>query len=119
MRERYERCPDYPPAMEPEGALYDGFLNNTDKIKVMAVRNADVQRLADFHPDFIDERLPELLLHYKGRNYPEALSESELVAYENYRTERLKQRLPKYIEEVNKITDDYIKEELLLYAQSL
>ncbi len=75
VRSEYEARPEFPPAEEPEGAIYEGFLNDTDRIKVAAVRNADASRLADFCPEFLDERLPELLLHYKGRNYPESLSE--------------------------------------------
>ena len=119
MRSKYEQQPEFPPAIEPEGALYDGFLNDVDRIKVAAVRNAEPGRLADFHPDFVDERLPELLLHYKGRNYPECLSESEAAEYEKYRAERLQRQLPKFMEELEKIEDDFLKEELLLYMQSL
>lgn len=119
MRSKYEQQPEFPPAIEPEGALYDGFLNDVDRIKIAAVRNAEPGRLADFHPDFVDERLPELLLHYKGRNYPECLSESEAAEYEKYRAERLQRQLPKFMEELEKIEDDFLKEELLLYMQSL
>ena len=119
MREQYENRPDFPPAVEPEGALYDGFLNDADRVKVAAVRNAEPARLADFHPDFIDERLPELLLHYKGRNYPECLSESEAKRYEEYRRARLERQLPKFMAEIEKVTDGFVKEELMLYLQSL
>ena len=89
IREEYENRPEFPLAVEPEAALYDGFLNDADRVKVSAVRNAEPSKLADFHPDFIDERLPELLLHYKGRNFPECLSEQELELYEKYRQTRL------------------------------
>lgn len=119
MREQYENRPEFPPAIEPEAALYDGFLNDTDRIKVAAVRNADATKLADFHPEFIDERLPELLLHYKGRNYPESLSESEAEKYEEYRQARLKRQATKFMIELGKMKDDFLKEELLLYMQSL
>ena len=119
MRTAHENKPDYPPAIEPEAALYDGFLNDTDRIKVAAVRNANAGKLADFHPDFHDPRLPELLLHYKGRNYPESLSETEATAYESYRTTRLERQAPTFLAELNKLTDDFLKEELLLYMQSL
>ncbi len=119
MRERYENRPEFPPAIEPEVALYEGFLNDRDRIKVSAVRNAEPSKLADFHPEFDDERLPELLLHYKGRNYPEALSDSEMEAYEMYRTERLKRQAPKFMAELEQVKDDFIKQELLLYMQSL
>ena len=119
MRSEYENRPEFPRALEPEEALYDGFLNDTDKIKVSAVRNAEAGKLADFHPEFVDDRLPGLLLHYKGRNYPETLSESEMEAYESYRRARLERQVPRFMQELEKVTDDYLKEELLLYLQSL
>lgn len=119
VRNEYEDRPEFPPAVEPEAALYDGFVNETDKVKVAAVRNADVNRLADFHPDFHDPRLPELLLHYKGRNYAETLSESEMESYERYRQERLERQAPRFLAELEKVEDDFIKEELMLYFQSL
>lgn len=119
MRSEYENRPEFPPAVEPEVALYDGFLNDSDKVKVAAVRNAEVRNLADFHPEFIDERLPKLLLHYKGRNYPECLSESETESYEKYRRQRLERQVPEFMAELKTIQDDFLKEELMLYLQSL
>lgn len=121
MRSQAENRPDFPPAIEPESALYDGFLNDIDKIKVSAVRNADANKLADFHPDFGDPRLPELLLHYKGRNYPQSLSESENTKWETYRQARLQRLAPKFLKELSEIysKDAYIAEELKLYFESL
>ena len=119
MRTQYENRPEFPPALEPEEAIYEGFLNDADRVKVAAVRNAEPNKLADFHPEFDDERLPELLLHYKGRNFPETLSEVEMEKYEQYRLKRLERQAPKFMEEIEKVTDDFVKEELLLYLQSL
>ena len=119
MRSDYENRPEYPPADEPEGAIYDGFLNDSDRRKVAVVRSADSNRLADLHLDFDDERLPDLLLHYKGRNYPNSLSEKEAEEYEQYRKQRLEKQVPKFMEEIEKVKDDFIKQELLLYLQSL
>ncbi len=121
MRTRNEELPEFPKATEPELALYDGFLNDTDKIKVEAVRNASPDRLADFHPDFDDTRLPELLLHYKGRNFPRTLSEPEAKEWEEYRRNRLAAQAPKFIEELKNLyeKDDFIAEELKLYFESL
>ena len=119
MKLQHEKRPEFPPAIEPEAALYDGFLNKRDEKSVEQVRNAEPSRLADYHPEFIDERLPELLLHYKGRNYPETLSESEAEAYEKYRTARLQRLAPKFMAELEKVSDDFVKQELLLYMQSL
>ena len=119
VREAYENRPEFPPAIEPEAALYDGFLNDVDRVKVAAVRNAEPSRLADFHPDFGDPRLPELLLHYKGRNYPECLSEEEMVQYDEYRHKRLDKLVPQFLKELESIKDQFLKEELLLYLHSL
>ncbi len=121
MRSEMENRPEFPPAVEPEAALYDGFLNDTDRIKVAAVRNADANKLADFHPDFHDPRLPELLLHYKGRNFPQSLSESESIKWEEYRKARLNRLAPKFLKELSEVygKDEYIGEELKLYFESL
>ncbi len=119
VREAYENRPEFPKAIEPEAALYDGFLNDNDRVKTAAVRNAGLAKLADFHPDFSDERLPELLLHYKGRNYPESLSEDEMKKWQAYRLVRLERQAPKFLAELEQVQDDFIKEELLLYMQSL
>ena len=121
IRSEYENRPEFPPAIEPEQALYDGFLNDADKVKVAAVRNAESNKLADFHPDFIDERLPELLLHYKGRNFPECLSEAEALEWQKYKNARIMRLAPVFIEELKEkySEDEFIGEELKLYFESL
>ena len=82
---------------------------------------AGVNELADYHPDFIDERLPGLLLHYKGRNFPEALSDAEVTQWEEYRRARLERLAPKFLEELSKNydRDEFVGEELKLYFESL
>lgn len=119
IRSVFEARSEFPKAIEPEAALYEGFLNDRDRVKVAAVRNAEPGRLADFHPEFDDERLPELLLHYKGRNFPETLSDTEMEKYEVYRQARLQRQAGKFMQELEKIEDEFLKQELLLYMQSL
>ena len=121
MRLKNEEEKEFPQALEPEAALYDGFLNDRDRIKVTAVRNAKSNELVDFHPEFDDERLPELLLHYKGRNFPNTLSESENEKWKAYKKARLERQTPKFLTELQSIyeKDDFIAEELKLYFESL
>ena len=116
-----ENKPEWPKAIEPEQALYDGFLNDRDKVKVAAVRNAEPEKLADFHPEFDDARLPELLLHYKGRNYPECLSESEVIEWETYRKERLEREAPRFMKELQEVyaKGEFVAEELKLYFENV
>ena len=79
------------------------------------------KNLADYHPDFTDERLPELLLHYKGRNFPRALSESEAAKWEEYRRKRLERLVPDFLKELSMVyeCDEFVGEELKLYFESL
>ncbi len=116
-----DKRPEFPPPSEPEAALYDGFVGDGDRIKIEAVRNAGVDKLYVFQPDFSDSRLPALLLHYKARNFPDALAKSEAEAWEGYRRARLEKAAPQFLKDLaavyNKYT--YIGEKLKLYFENL
>lgn len=103
MRTELEKDQDWPEPEEVEAALYDGFLGENDKIKCAAVRAADANKLADFDPGFNDERLPELLMHYKARNFAESLSQDEAKAWEEYRKARLQRQLSNFNNQLSQI----------------
>ena len=127
--------PDYPPSEDVESALYDGFLDDQDRRLCATVRANDAALLADYHPNFSDERLPELLLHYKAKNFPSALAEDEVTKWEAYRTGRLAKQAEGFLKEIsriqqalsrdetfgNKTPDEcaFLVEELLLWYESL
>ncbi|MBP5204855.1 exodeoxyribonuclease I, partial [Candidatus Saccharibacteria bacterium] len=135
MREQYENRDEFPPAADPESALYDGFLSKKDETLCNVIRNADEDRLADFCPEFEDERLPELLIHYKAKNFPKSLTDSEEKEWEKYRVDRLNRQLPEFTKEMEDMKaiidagktenergqkiDPFILEELTLWYQSL
>lgn len=122
----YSEREPFKPSDDVEGQLYDGFVNDKDKIRVEAVRNADEKSLADFHPDFADDRLVELLLRYKARNFPKSLSEDEQTAWQTYRAEKFHAGIESYMKTLAKLaeqyqTDDdkqYLLTELQLWAES-
>jgi exodeoxyribonuclease-1 len=70
LREVFAR-ESFSKASDVDAQLYHGFIAERDKPKMSAVRAADAQTIADFHPDFADERLHNLLLRYKARNHPQ------------------------------------------------
>ncbi len=123
VREAFEMREAYAPSTDVEDQLYDGFMDSKDKAKCLAVRNADASALADFHPIFVDERLPELLLRYKARSFPSSLSDDEMQRWEMYRTQKLNASLPGYIASLQKMAsyskDTYLLEELQLWAESI
>ena len=124
LRTIFENKPAFKKLPDPEAQLYDGFLNDRDRIRVEAVRNADERELADFHPEFQDERLAPLLLHYKARNFPRSLSEDDLAQWETWRAQRLQAQLPGFMASLQRLaptaTDEqqFILQELQLWAES-
>ena len=126
IRSVIESRPEFPPAYDPEAQLYDGFVGDRDRLRIETVRNATERELADFHPDFSDERLAPLLLHYKARNFPKALSEDEARAWELWRGERINREMSGFVQSLQKISKDrtdeesqFILQELQLWAESI
>lgn len=126
IRTAFENREEFPKSVDPELQLYDGFVPDIDKMRIEKVRNASEQELADFHPDFTDERLSPLLLHYKARNYPKTLSESEQIEWEKWRSAKIARELPAFFVSLQKLakttTDEnktFILQELQLWAESI
>ena len=125
LRTIFENKPAFKKMPDPEAQLYDGFLNDRDRLRVEAVRNADERELADFHPEFQDERLTPLLLHYKARNFPRSLSEDDLVQWEAWRSQHLQAQLPQFMASLQWLastaTDEqqFILQELQLWAEAV
>lgn len=125
IRSLFEGRSEFKKSPDPEAQLYDGFVGDKDKIRIETVRNASESELADFHPQFDDERLASLLLHYKARNYPMSLSESESAEWESWRSARVAAKLPAFMQSIAKMaptaTDEqqFILQELQLWAESI
>jgi exodeoxyribonuclease-1 len=113
-----------------DGALYDGFVGDADKVKMSTVRVADPKELSEEFTHFKDERLQQLLPRYKARNFPKQLTESEYEAWQLYRSKKLQHEvtgLPGYFKRLqylasqSNITKDksYLLEEMQLYGQSI
>ena len=107
MRELFTRERNFDKLEEAEARLYDGSLNNEDRKQASVVPNLRANELADFHPIFQDERLDSLLLNYKGRNFPNALSQDETAKFEKYRAARIARQTPSFIQAMNDLLKHY------------
>lgn len=113
--------------LSPEARLFEGFVSRSDDIKIEAVRNSSARELADFYPDFSDERLSELLLHYKARSFPKSLSSQEKEIWEEYRAKNIQKMMPKFIQEFQEIVarqdlsskEEFILEEIKLWLENI
>ena len=126
IRSMMEDRGEFGKAVDPEARLYDGFVPDVDKMRIEKVRNSSGQELADFHPNFDDERLAPLLLHYKARNFPKSLAEDEAIAWETWRANRVMSALPAFMKSLSDLqhvtTDEnkiFVLSELHLWAESL
>lgn len=78
---------------DPEFMLYQGFLSQRDRSLCDQVHRADGKTLSQQTFAFSDRRLGELLFRYRARNFPESLNEEELHQWEEFRFQRLNEKL--------------------------
>ena len=126
IRTLFENSPAFKKNINPEAQLYDSFLPDKDRSLLYMIQNANANKLADLQPNFIDERLPELLLHYKARNYPTSLSEEESIKWEEWRAAHINSQLPNFIKSMQKLSSgnlpedkSFMLEELKLWVESI
>ncbi|HMN20114.1 MAG TPA: exodeoxyribonuclease I [Ottowia sp.] len=84
----YARAPAEAP-VDVDEDLYGGFLGDADRRRLERLRALGPEELAASRVGFDDERLPELLLRYRARNFPQTLSAAEQAHWEAHRTARL------------------------------
>jgi exodeoxyribonuclease-1 len=83
VRERPSEC------IDPDAALYDGFIGDADKRLFDSVRGTPPHVLAIQTFQFRDPRLPALMLRYRARNWPDTLLPAEHLLWNDYRRQRL------------------------------
>ena len=128
VRSVFESRPEFPKQSNPEARLYDGFITDSEKPNISAVREAKTAtQLSDLNPAFTDERLAPLLLHYKARNFPASLAEDEARQWETWRAARVSEQLPVFLQRLSQLAAIYagndskmfILQELQLWAESI
>ena len=126
IRSLFENKPEFKKSPEPEAQLYDGFIGDADRLRAQAVAAADERSLADMHPEFQDERLVSLLLHYKARSFPRSLSADESVVWEKWRVERIQSQLAQFVKSMERLSKQelsdqqkFVLEELQLWLENV
>lgn len=76
-------------AVDVDEDLYGGFLGDADRRRLNQLRGLGAQELALARTGFDDERLAELLLRYRARNFPQTLSDAEQAQWQAHRSARL------------------------------
>ena len=80
---------DYPAVSDPDAQLYSGgFFSNSDYSRMQRIQQSTAGELAKLDLNFDDNRIPEMLLRYRARNYPETLSSNERQQWDEYRMQK-------------------------------
>lgn len=128
-----ERSKKYPTESDPDFQIYDGFVSDTDKTKMRAIRAAKGSQISELSLNFSDQRLEKLLPRYKARNAPHSLSALEREQWEQYRSSRIVRgvngqlSLQQFAQRLSQLAainvDDenaqYLLQELQLYAENI
>ena len=77
-------------SVDPDAALYHGdFFSQYDKQQFATIHSTPVAALAQLDIAFEDPRLNDLLFRYRARNWPDSLTESEKIDWQQYCHQRL------------------------------
>lgn len=118
---------DFPPIKEAEGKLYEGFIHDRDKLRCQAIRNMTKADIKTYKPEFQDQRLADMYVRYKARNFSNQLSGEERSQYEDWRRQYLLSRAPQFMNELSKQVSrsdldseqQYILDELKLWFEAI
>jgi exodeoxyribonuclease-1 len=75
---------------DADAALYDGFIGDGDRRAFPRIRSSAPEGLRAFAAELKDPRMPELLLRYRARNWPDSLDAAERAQWDEYRRRRLR-----------------------------
>lgn len=119
--------PDFKQSSHAEAKLYDGFVSDRDKLRCEAVRNMSKVDIKTYKPSFQDQRLAEMYVRYKARNFSQQLSAEERSQYEDWRQQYLAAKAPQFASELAKQAgrsdlssqQQYVLEELKLWFEAI
>lgn len=102
-------------AIDPEAALYHGFLNRDDERIRDRIPKTKPSDFADI-PAFSDDRMRELWLRYRGRHYPDTLSAEESRQWERWVDGTRQHQIDHLQEQLDALENPELRTALLQWA---
>ncbi|MFC0308214.1 exodeoxyribonuclease I [Gallibacterium trehalosifermentans] len=94
-----------------ETALYTGFYSYSDKQNLAILRTLPEEKLGDHGLVFQDQRISELLFHYRARHCYKTLSRAEQVKWQKYCRIKLEKASEHFIAELEQLSTLYANDE--------
>lgn len=121
IRQVYAKPAEFPPA-DTDGALYDGFIPESDKRLAAQVRATPPHKMASSGFSFRDPRMQELYFRYRARNWPGTLGFDEQALWHDYLRRRLRGEvglgeitLPQYRAQIDSLRESHSDNEATLH----
>lgn len=110
-----------------ETTLYQGFFSDADKNNMAILRTLNPDELAAHGLAFADNRVAELLFHYRARHYPQTLSKAEQTRWQKYCNQQIDAKAEVFEQALNRCAEQYhdapdklaLLEKLAEYAAAL
>lgn len=100
---------------DPDLMIYAGnFFNANDKSMMTKIRAASSDGLKTLTINVNDSRIPEMLFRYKGRNFPESLSDDETAKWKEFCVSQLSGKMSAYYESLSSFTEE--KDRVIIQA---
>lgn len=90
-------------ATDVDEDLYGGFIPNEDRSLLEKLRKLDGLRLAKASPLFKDARLKILFFRYRARNFPETLSETEIIDWQTFCEGKQAEKMPQFLADLDRL----------------
>lgn len=97
----------FEPSDNVETELYNGFFSNNDKNNLVILRRLPAEKLADHGLTFEDERIPDLIFHYRARHFFKTLTRGEQLQWEKYRRRKLEKEAADFERRIRNLATEY------------
>ncbi len=90
-----------------DAMLYDGFFSFDDKKAFNKILHTSADKLSALNIAVKDPRFQELFFRYRARNFPDSLSETEQINWQQHRYSSLHSSLAEYYAKLDELYDQY------------
>ncbi|WP_424405875.1 exodeoxyribonuclease I [Pasteurella sp. PK-2025] len=97
----------FEPSLNVETELYNGFFDYSDKNNMAILRSLPAEKLGEHGLAFKDERIPDLLFHYRARHYFNTLTRAEQIKWQKYRYKKLEQDALKFEQSLQNLVQEH------------
>ncbi|TYG33586.1 exodeoxyribonuclease I [Lonepinella koalarum] len=111
MEQIFSEERQFEPSDNVETQLYRGFFSQNDRNNQHILRELTPEQLANHGLTFEDERVEQLLFHYRARHFFKTLNRGEQLQWERYRRRKLEKTAVDFEQKMQNLIEEYSNDE--------